>query len=286
MSGRPPRTTPRDHGRVKYSREGCRCQVCRHDHNTHQARLAYLRATGRPTYVDATPVRDHVTTLLVAGMTYPQIGALAGVERTVVRVLHRGHAGKPPSRRVRTETAKAVMAVQPDPTAVVPQARLEGHGTRRRIEALLADGWPQQQLARLLGAASCNGVQKARSGRVTAATYVAVRDLYEQLCDEAAPRPAFGRMYRERYGYAPSICWVGIDIDDPWAVPADPPAEQPARDALNEDIDWLLEQGETSETIAVRLAVSVELVDQRASHLSAGGRVRGGEVAALPLEVA
>lgn len=260
MSGRKPRTTPRDHGEAKYKREGCRCDICVTDHRTRNARRAYLRATGRPLYVDAAPVRAHIQHLLEHGMSYPQIGGLAGVDRTLVRVAHRGDPGRPPSRRVRTETATAILAVQPDPAAIVPGTATNAIGIHRRLEALLADGWTKRELGRRLGAPS-GQLQVCRTGRVQASTAAKVVALYDELVDLGGPSPAAARRWRAR-GYAPPEAWTPDTIDDPWAWPAEGGREQSRHDELVEDSRWLHEQGLGADEAAARLGVTTAYLQQ------------------------
>lgn len=254
MSGSQPRTTPREHGEAKYKREGCRCDTCVHAHRTRNARRAYLQATGRSLYVDATPVRAHIQHLLEHGMTYPQIGGLAGIDRTLVRVAHRGGSGRPPSRRVHTRTASAILSVQPDPTAIVPGAAVNAIGIHRRIEALLADGWTKRALAQRLGN-SCGLLQVCRTGRVRAATAAKVIALYDELVDLGGPSPAAARRWRSR-GYAPPEAWPGTSIDDPWAWPTEGGHEQQRNEQLLEDAQWLIDGGLSSELTATRLGVT------------------------------
>jgi hypothetical protein len=260
VSGRPPRTTPREHGEAKYKREGCRCDECVRAHRTRNARRAYLRATGRPLYVDAAPVRAHIQRLLEHGMTYPQIGGLAGIDRSVVRVAHRGNPGKPPGRRVRAETAAAVLRVQPDPAAIVAGAATNAIGIHRRLEALLADGWTKRALALRLGAAS-GMLQICRTGRVRAATAAKVVALYDELVDVGGPSSAAARRWRAR-GYAPPEAWTADTIDDPWSWPAEGGREQSRREQLVEDGQWLVEQGLPVEEAAGRLGVTPDYLQQ------------------------
>lgn len=250
---------------MKYKREGCRCDVCTADHVRRQRQRDYLRATGRSLYVDATPVREHIGMLMGHGMTYPQIAVLSGVDRTSVRVAHRGHRGMEPSRRVRRENAAAILAVQPDPVAIVPGCAVNAIGIHRRIEALLADGWTKAELNRRLGndAPNAKALQVCRSGRVRAATAAKVVALYVELVDVGGPSAFAARRYRGR-GYAPPEAWTWDTIDDPWAWPAEvsPAREQGRREALAEDAAWLVEHGLSVELTAHRLGVTSEYAQQ------------------------
>lgn len=113
----PERTKKRDgtphtcdvHGpsRACYSAHRCRCDGCRDANVTYETRRARQKAYGTPTMVDATPVLKHVEDLSKAGLGKVRLAQLTGVSETAILKLKRG------SKRVRKETADAIMAVEP-----------------------------------------------------------------------------------------------------------------------------------------------------------------------------
>lgn len=214
--------TARQHGTyVKFKREGCHCPPCTDAARTYSRRQSKRLALYGPVYVDAQPVRAHVQRLVdgPAPMTCHQIAVLAGINRNQVRHLLYGSGGRAPAKGLRPETAAALLAVQPGGWQPAAEGTCDATGTRRRLQALMANGWPASTLARLLCACEEPRVlQVARRGRVRSATALAVRELYERLADTTGPSPATATRYRAR-GWLPPIWWDDDTIDDPTHTP-------------------------------------------------------------------
>jgi hypothetical protein len=190
--------------------------------------LAY--GTWEP-WADAAPVRNHVRGLRAAGASYEIIAAAAGVSPMTVHRLDRGQQHVPgrcairrSSGRIRTVPAQRLLAVTP---AMLEQrvVRRDATGTRRRLQALIALGYPPASLARRLGVeprrVKC--VVHGITATVTSGMHAAVRDLYDQLWDV---RPAEKTLAERRAtaaarALAASKDWptpAGLDddrIDDP-----------------------------------------------------------------------
>jgi transcriptional regulator with XRE-family HTH domain len=92
-------------------------------------------------------------------------------------------------------------------------------GTRRRLRALAALGWPQRELAERLGMTkSAVGQLGVRHGRVNQATAGRIAELYEALCMTIGPsKRARDRAARNRW--APPLAWAEGTIDNPDAKP-------------------------------------------------------------------
>lgn len=207
-------------------RTGCRCPRC-----TDGARVAALRrrqqiAFGRwDPFVDAGLVRAHVEALRAAGMGPKTIAAEAGVAYTVVIRLLYAVGGSPRSRRVRRGNAEALFACQPRPAA---GARVDGTGTRRRLEALMVLGWSKWALAREIGCRPDRVLQLMRGPRVTASSAEAVRALFErlsmtppQVTDRWAATSVTRTInYAKARGFVPPLAWDEESIDDPAAGPS------------------------------------------------------------------
>lgn len=135
----------RPHGYARYRLDGCRCYVCGwavaqyNDARDHAMR----RGTWQP-WTDAAPVRAHLERLGECGMGLRPIAALAGVDRKrLYAVLHgRPERGTGPQEKVRPALATAVLAVEPTLENLAPSTLISPHGTRRRVHALVAVGWP------------------------------------------------------------------------------------------------------------------------------------------------
>lgn len=98
-------------------------------------------------------------------------------------------------------------------------ALVDSTGTRRRVEALYALGWPRAKLAAELGQSRPHVLYVRRvSPRVRAAVATVVAVLYDQLRD--VPGPSDTCAAKARFlGYAPPAAWPANSIDDPAATP-------------------------------------------------------------------
>lgn len=223
MSGHP-------HGsRKRYLHGGCRCTPCRRANTAYQANRRRLHAYGRPGFVPAAPVRDHVRQLMAAGLPKHRIAAAAGVaEGTLSRLLYAPHAH---TRQVRRETAQRLLAVR-DITAaaapVLPDSLVDATGTTRRLQALAALGWSNRRLAALLGRheRNLNVLLHGRRSQVVHRTAREVADLYDRLWhvipDEDRPgQIRRARLVATRNRWVPPLAWDDDQIDDPDATPVD-----------------------------------------------------------------
>lgn len=226
-------TRERQHGtRTKYNREGCRCQDCRdanHEQRDHRARqIAYGR--WQP-YVDAEPARQHAQALLAAGISRRTLASLPGMSRGSLDALLYGRPaeGKTPSNGIRAKHAAAILAVPLSKRPEGGRTKTDATGTRRRIQALVAAGWPLTQLAQRLDVKPANFriTLTGSSPYVTASTAIKVRALYRQLCGTDPIAAGVQRRYVDesrawarRQQWAPVGAWQDDDIDDPNATPS------------------------------------------------------------------
>ena len=221
----------REHGtRVKYVIDRCRCQPCKAANRTAENHRYRQQAYGRwQPYVDAAPARAHVRQLMDSGLGWQRIAAMAGVGNSVVEKLLYGAAyrGMGPSKRIRPETADKLLAVQPSADALGGAASVDGTGTRRRLRALVASGWPQARLADRLGVHRSNfGKIIHGPGPVLASTERAARHVYDELWnvdprEHGVDNQAYSRARNlaHRQGWAPVGAWDDDTIDDPAAFP-------------------------------------------------------------------
>lgn len=95
---------------------------------------------------------------------------------------------------------------------------VDATGTRRRLQALLANGYRAKDLVTSLRLhISCQRI--IRSEKVSAVIRDSVAQLYRELEDQVGPSD----LARERYrglGYLPPMWWDSDIIDDPSAEPA------------------------------------------------------------------
>lgn len=219
--------TLHEHGtRNAYVVDKCRCRPCRDAASAYERRRAKDRAYGREAYVDAAPVRAHIEALQAQGMGWKRVAAAAGLDTSVVWKLIYGDPARAlaPTKRVMPKTRDAILAVTLDLAA---GATIDGTGTRRRLQALVAIGWSMSELARRMGMLPSNfGTAIHGRREVTVATATKARDLYEQLWDTPAPPsgrhgsvPIRARNYARRAGWHVPMAWDDETIDDPTATP-------------------------------------------------------------------
>lgn len=183
----------RPHGTLARAKgDACTCEPCHAAERRYMNRRYRLMAYGQwQPYVDADPVREHIEKLQTFGLGWMTIAALSGVPRGSVSKLIYGDAkrGMAPSKRVRPKTAAAILAIEPDMDVLPDGAMIEGTGTRRRLQALIANGWAQNRLAERLGMHRTN-LNKMLLGHnyVRCGTARAVTMLYNDLWDQAPPQ--------------------------------------------------------------------------------------------------
>ncbi|MGA4964460.1 hypothetical protein [Streptomyces pseudogriseolus] len=220
----------REHGtRAKYVVDKCRCEPCKAANRAAENHRYRQQAYGRwQPYVDAEPARAHVRMLMDYGLGWKRIAEMAGVGRGTVEKLLYGarHRGVEPSKGIRPETARKLLAVKPQGERLGSAVTTDATGTARRLQALVAMGWPQKHLAHQLDMNASNFGKTLRSERVLMSTERAVRDLYEQLwradpLEHGATQAGVtrARRYAAAHGWAPVGAWDDDTIDDPAAFP-------------------------------------------------------------------
>jgi len=210
---------------VAYVIDLCRCRPCRDANRAYVAGLTRRTMYGKAAYVDAGPARAHIEALTAAGMGLKRIVAVSDISQGLLWKLIYGKTRpdgtRTPSKRIRAATQTAILAVRLD---LADGARIDSTGTTRRIQALVAVGWSQSQLAARLGILRSNFTAIAQ-GRtdVTVAHAKAVSALYEQLWDQVPEHAqwrahiAYSRAvnYAAAAGWVPPMAWSEETIDDP-----------------------------------------------------------------------
>lgn len=179
-------------------------------------------------YVNAEPVRTHVRQLMAYGIGWMRVAELAGVPQGTVEKLLYGcpPRGMGPSKQVRPATADKLLAVHPEPGLLANVTDTDATGTHRRLQALVAAGWPQTRLAERIPMNRANFGKAMRNSRVRMSTERAVRGLYDQLW-RTDPRDHgvadrwynHARRHARDNHWAPVGAWDDDTIDDPAAFP-------------------------------------------------------------------
>ena len=222
--------TAREHGtRAKYVVDKCRCAPCTQANTNAENNRYRQQAYGRwEPYVDAEPARAHVRMLMDYGYGWKRIAQMAGVGRGTVEKLLYGsqHRGMGPSKGIRPETAAKLLAVRPNRERMGAAIPVDATGTRRRLQALVAAGWPQARLAERLGMMPSNFGVTLNSEQVLASTERAVRALYDQLWrrdprEHGVDARAYSRARNQAADrrWAPAGAWDDDVIDDPASFP-------------------------------------------------------------------
>ncbi|MBA3019678.1 hypothetical protein [Propionicimonas sp.] len=154
-------------------------------------------------YLDGDTVRDHLQTLMKAGMGWRRIADVSKVSKSTIHgVLYGKYPGnpahpehRPPRRKVRRDIATKLLLVE---LSRANGATLDSASTRRRLRELLDLGWTHTNLAARLGMSPSNFGALLTRSRVTKATARAVQALHNQLRDtsptqkRAQSKPAIG----------------------------------------------------------------------------------------------
>lgn len=211
-----------------YVIDRCRGAACREAIRVYEQHRRRQRAYGRHAYADAAPAVEHVRSLMAAGLGWKRIAEKAGVASSSVYPLLYGRPdrnGGRPRTKARKATVDALLAVpMPGLDDFGGGHVIDGTGTRRRLQALVAIGWAKSRLADRLGWLPGNlGRLIEGSAMVTVATARAVRALYDELWSTAPETPtrydrasvSRARRLAAARGWQPPMAWDDDTIDEP-----------------------------------------------------------------------
>lgn len=258
-----------------YRCKGCRCNACSAAHADRQAYWYRLKGYGNWTpFVDAEPVREHISMLREYGIGVLRVTTLSGVGPSVIQRVVYPCDGRPPQRRIREDLARKVLAVRPSFDLLADGASVPSTGTVRRARALVRIGWAPAELARRLNVDHRRVNQLLNADRVTVGTARTIKALYEKLWNEDpsahgvvdySKTRAIAR--GEANGWAPPAAWDDDEIDDPTAEPdlGDRVLNSHERAELRrEEIIHFAWHGDTPEQILDRLNNEVSISTVRA----------------------
>jgi hypothetical protein len=223
-----------------YTLDGCRCVPCAEANAVYETRRQRLHAYGRwDGWVDADVVRDHIATLMAAGMSGKRIMAEAGISAGTWTKLIYGVQGRPKSKRTRRDVAERILALEP---SIADGRYVSVLGASRRLQSLVALGWSQSQIAQRLGMLPGNITALVHGrGKVTYRRHRAVVELYDELSMVLPPQndkwervaASRARRYAKANGWLPPLAWDDDRLDDPTYRPVSRPKPDPDSDHVD-----------------------------------------------------
>lgn len=192
------------HGtRNNYLTHACRCTPCTTDATRERDKIRRLKAYGRPRTqkIDATQARKHAQKLIQNGMTITQIARAANLSHPAIGRLI-GTGNYKPSKNILNTTATAVLNIRPHtPTT----GHTNATGTKRRIQALVAIGYPYETQGRLAGITPEKPRHILGQTHTDTQTAQAITTLFTQLQLKPAPpsRHRLPRSTRSRIRSSP-----------------------------------------------------------------------------------
>lgn len=209
------------HGTLsRHKHYGCNCQPCHSHYRAYENRRNRLRGYGTwQPLIDATPARQHITNLVAEGYTLRSIWQAANTDAaTLQRILYG------PNKTLRAETAARLLAVTAEQLTPSTHRTVDATGTRRRIQALVAIGWPLTHIGHQLGIHPRPLTDLTRVQRVTRGTAQRIETGYRRLSGldptiHGVPRnhATAARRTAAARGWHGPLAWD--DIDDPEALP-------------------------------------------------------------------
>ena len=173
----------------------------------------HLRAQHRIGIVPAAPAAAHLHALAAAGFTWQMLATHAGVSIDTIRRI--AHGAQRTHRRVHEQ----ILTV-PIPTLIHPSGRyIDPTGSRRRIQALQALGWPLTTLGAHINVPYTElSALTYRHHHTTAHRAATIEHLYNQLSMTPGPSQR-ARAHAQAHGYAPPLAWDDDTITNPNAQP-------------------------------------------------------------------
>lgn len=240
--------------------------------------IAYGR--WRVLYTEAEPVRLHIKELAAAGLGLRRISQLSGVNRKILQSIVGGRPGRgtPPSYKIRQDNAERIMAI-PIPTSVhhlgVADCQLvPALGTRRRLQALVAFGYPRSHLADRIGMGPSRFLRlfSEDTTHVLAATARKVVLLFDELSGTPGPSTR-ARDEGTRRHWAVPMAWDDDALDDPDAIP-DPGQE--SRITFAEWYRELRDLGYQDDDIAARAGIALASLRRKINRHAIGRLAEAG----------
>lgn len=253
-----------------YTDYGCRRPECVERRREWQRELRRKKREGQTARIDAQPVRAHLYRLQAAGISTYRVALIAGVDDWTVRAFMPSSTGHRARKHTTSpEIAAKILAVTPQQAT---SGYVDGTGTRRRIQALAANGWPLRRLAEHLDLydtyISDLIVGRQQDRPVRAATAEKVARAYDRLKDARPTRHGIdARVAKRIRGFAATKRWPNSKywadrmdaIDDP---DFEPLYGVTRRELIAQDANWIMRTTGLDKTAAAeRLGVSRSYIE-------------------------
>jgi len=225
----------------------------------------------------------HLDALNQQGYSLSSIGRQIGVDGSHLYAIRKGAYG-----RITRALSEKILAVTPESVieAENPKDWLPIVGTKRRIQALMAIGYPMDYIDQQSGVDTRSVVY--RNGRVARSTHDAVKRVYEELW--ATPGPSAETRNRAlRSGYLPPMAWDDETIEDANHRPGTPEFSDKRatkRELFIRDVEHLASFGIRIDSVAHQLGMKPDALEKRLERygrkdlLRKIGRVKDTEDAA------
>lgn len=261
-----------------YTAYKCRLPACVDRYNTSvRNRIRAQKAGTWQAFIPAEPVRQHIRHLQAEGMIPADIAAAAGVNPQAVLDFITPSPGKGRGRKQRTtpEMASRILAVTVE-AAAARANRVPATGTIRRIQALVALGWPLKTIAAHAGiylAGPSDILQRthlpAERAIVLADTEQKIKATYDTLRAARPERRGVPKgLVTKSKNWARANRWPKPAYWDKFADAIDDPHFTPEygitkADILAEESRWLIETaGLTRTQAAERLGKDKSYIDR------------------------
>lgn len=249
-------STPPQHGERRCYLRGCQRPECAAANRRYIKQLRLDHERGIHRLVDATPARRHLESLAKAGWIQAQIARASRVSPSHLSGIASGNCSFI-SPRIANRILSVPVGPPPDDARFI-----DATGSSRRIQALIAFGYPATSLTQPLQLAETAIGRIARMDRPQVCTTTAeiIAITYKRLSRVPGPCNRT-RIMAARKGWLGPLAWDATTIDDPTALPEvdEPyaPLAKNGRDSMRmEELEHLLSLGESEAAIAKQMGAS------------------------------
>jgi AraC-like DNA-binding protein len=245
----------------------CRLPECVQRYRAWENKRYHAKAAGTwQPLLDAEPVRQHLLQLHAAGITIHRVAAITGLTYRAVRNFTQHDYGHTASRkrRVTPEVAAKILAVN---TRDHTPGNVDSTGSRRRIQALVAIGWPSIYVADRAGIHRSNRSVIVNRPTVRATTAQRITAAYDEMRHQKPARHGISKTSIKRAKQqAAANRWPTPSYWDECGAIDDPHFEPQygvsRRELVAQDANWIMRTtGLDRATTAQRLGVHKSYLD-------------------------